>query len=98
MRRSCGVSSPRICISACVEAAVHGGRLKAASICVPRETSGDARIVAIAGDGADTLRDVQISIDGSTADGPGTGRHGVSHAGAVHQQRLPKRCPYRALA
>jgi PAS domain S-box-containing protein len=53
------------------EAAVHGGRLKAASICVPHETSGDARVVAAAGEGADTLRGVQISIDGSTAVGRG---------------------------
>ncbi|HEY2463291.1 MAG TPA: response regulator [Steroidobacteraceae bacterium] len=53
------------------EAAVHGGRLKAASICVPREDEGDARVVAAAGENADTLRDVQISIDGSTAIGRG---------------------------
>ncbi|MEO7209097.1 MAG: response regulator [Steroidobacteraceae bacterium] len=53
------------------EAAVHGGRLKAASICVPRETSGDATIVAIAGESADSLRDVQISIDSSTEVGRG---------------------------
>ena len=65
------VSSPEDLYQRVVEAAVHGGRLKAASICVPRETSGDARIVAIAGDGADTLRDVQISIDSSTAVGRG---------------------------
>jgi two-component system, sensor histidine kinase and response regulator len=53
------------------EAAVHGGRLKAASICVPHEASGDAKVVAAAGEGADTLRDAQISIDGSTAVGRG---------------------------
>jgi two-component system, sensor histidine kinase and response regulator len=53
------------------EAAVHGGRLKAASICVPRETAGDAQVVAVAGEGADTVRDVQISIDSSTAIGRG---------------------------
>ncbi len=53
------------------EAAVHGGRLKAASICVPRETSGDAKIVAVAGEDADTVRDVQISIDSATAVGRG---------------------------
>jgi len=65
------VSSPEDLYQRVCEAAVHGGRLKAASICVPRETSGDAKIVAIAGEGADTLRDVQISIDNSTAVGRG---------------------------
>jgi len=53
------------------EAAVHGGRLKAASLCVPHETSGDAKVVAAAGEGADALRDAQISIDSSTAVGRG---------------------------
>jgi two-component system, sensor histidine kinase and response regulator len=53
------------------EAAVHGGRLKAASICVPSETSGDAGVVAAAGEGADALRGVRISIDSSTAIGRG---------------------------
>ena len=53
------------------EAAVHGGRLKAASICVPHETSGDAKVVAAAGEGADALRDAKISIDSSTAVGRG---------------------------
>lgn len=53
------------------EAAVHGGRLKAASMCVPHEAAGDAKVVAAAGREADTLRDVQISIDGSAAIGRG---------------------------
>jgi PAS domain S-box-containing protein len=53
------------------EAAVHGGRLTAASICVPNETSGDAKVVAAAGEGADALRDARISIDSSTAVGRG---------------------------
>jgi PAS domain S-box-containing protein len=65
------VSSPEDLYQRVCEAAVHGGRLKAASICVPRETSGDAKIVAIAGEGAEALRDVQISIDSSTAIGRG---------------------------
>ncbi len=92
------VSSPEELYQRVCEAAVHGGRLKAASICVPHETSGDAKIVAVAGEGADTLRGVQISIDSATADRPGTGRHRVSHAGSLHQQRLPKRFAHRALA
>jgi PAS domain S-box-containing protein len=65
------VSSPEDLYQRVCEAAVHGGRLKAASICVPRETSGDAQVAAAAGDGADALRDVQISIDSSTAVGRG---------------------------
>jgi two-component system, sensor histidine kinase and response regulator len=53
------------------EAAVHGGRLKAASICVPCDAFGDVKVVAAAGEDADTLRDVRISIDSSTAVGRG---------------------------
>jgi PAS domain S-box-containing protein len=65
------VSSPEELYQRVCEAAVNGGRLKAASICVPYETSGDAKIVAVAGEGADTLRGVQISIDNSTPVGRG---------------------------
>jgi PAS domain S-box-containing protein len=65
------VSLPQDLYQRVCEAAVHGGRLKAASICVPREASGDAKIVAVAGEGADTVRDLQISIDASTAIGRG---------------------------
>jgi len=65
------VSSPEDLYQRVCEAAVHGGKLKAASICVPREASGDAQVAAAAGDGADALRDVQISIDSSTAVGRG---------------------------
>src|ERR1700685_2245365 len=65
------VSSPEDLYQRVCEAAVHGGRLKAASICVPREASGDAKVVAVAGEDADSLRDVQISIDSSTAIGRG---------------------------
>jgi two-component system, sensor histidine kinase and response regulator len=56
----------RIC-----EAAVHGGRLLAASICVPGEHSANAQIVAVAGASAEKLRDVRLSIDGSTPEGRG---------------------------
>jgi PAS domain S-box-containing protein len=56
----------RIC-----EAAVHGGRLLAASVCIPGPSSADAQIVAIAGAGADTLRNVRLSIDASTPAGCG---------------------------
>jgi two-component system, sensor histidine kinase and response regulator len=63
---SAGELYQRVC-----EAAVHGGRLRAASICVPREGAGDAQIIAAAGEGADTVRNVNISIDGFTAIGRG---------------------------
>jgi PAS domain S-box-containing protein len=53
------------------EAAVHGGRLLAASICVPGEHSADATIAAVAGAGAERLRNVHMSIDGSTPEGRG---------------------------
>ena len=65
------VSSPEELYQRVCEAAVNGGRLKAASICVPYETSGDAKIAAVAGEGADTLRGVQISIDNATPIGRG---------------------------
>jgi len=65
------VSSPEELFQRVCEAAVHGGRLKAASICVPSEESGTAKMVAVAGEGADAVRDVQISIDSSTAVGRG---------------------------
>jgi PAS domain S-box-containing protein len=65
------VSSPEELYQRVCEAAVHGARLKAASICVPSATSTDAKIVAVAGEGADSLRDAQISIDSSTAIGRG---------------------------
>jgi PAS domain S-box-containing protein len=53
------------------EAAVHGGRLLAASICVPGEHSGDAQIVAGAGVGADKLRNMRLSIDSGAPEGRG---------------------------
>ena len=64
-------ASPQDLYQRVCEAAVHGGRLHAASICVPREPSGDAQIVAVAGAGAEKLRDVHLSIDGSTPEGRG---------------------------
>jgi PAS domain S-box-containing protein len=48
---------------------VHGGRLLVASLCVPREDSTDAQIIAVAGAGADKLRDVRLSIDASIPEG-----------------------------
>jgi PAS domain S-box-containing protein len=65
------VSSQKDLYQRVCEAAVHGGRLLAASICVPGEHSADAQIVAVAGSGADQLRDVQLSSDGATPEGRG---------------------------
>jgi two-component system, sensor histidine kinase and response regulator len=63
------VTTPEDLFQRVCEAAVHGGRLLAASLCVPREHSTDAQIIAVAGAGADTLRDVRLSIDASIPEG-----------------------------
>src|SRR5882757_3258738 len=65
------VASPEDLFQRVCEAAVHGGRLLAASICVPSENSADARIIAAAGVGAEKLRDVRLSIDVATPEGRG---------------------------
>jgi PAS domain S-box-containing protein len=65
------VSSPEDLFQRVCEAAVHGGRLLAASICIPSEHSADARIIAVAGAGAEKLRGVRLSIDQSTPEGRG---------------------------
>jgi PAS domain S-box-containing protein len=65
------VSSPEDLYQRVCEAAVHGGRLLAASICVPGENSADAKIAAVAGAGAERLRNVHLSIDGATPEGRG---------------------------
>jgi PAS domain S-box-containing protein len=65
------VASPEDLYQRVCEAAVHGGRLLAASICVPGEHSADARIVAVAGAGAEKLRNMRLSIDSSTPEGRG---------------------------
>ena len=63
------VASPEELYQRVCEAAVHGGKLLAASLCVPRENSMDAQIVAVAGAGAEHLRDVRLSIDASLPEG-----------------------------
>jgi PAS domain S-box-containing protein len=65
------VASPEDLYQRVCEAAVHGGRLLAASICVPGERSADAQIVAVAGAGAEKLRNMRLSIDSSTPEGRG---------------------------
>lgn len=65
------VSSAQDLYQRVCEAAVHGGRLLAAAVWIPAPNSTDAQIVAIAGVGADALRNVRLSIDGSTPAGRG---------------------------
>src|SRR5450631_270712 len=64
-------ASPQDLYQRVCEAAVHGGRLIAASICVPGEDSADAQIAAAAGVSAEKLRQVHLSIDSTTAEGRG---------------------------
>ena len=63
------VASPEDLYQRVCEAAVHGGKLLAATLCVPRENSMDAQIVAVAGEGAEHLRNVRLSIDASIPEG-----------------------------
>ncbi|HEX3398601.1 MAG TPA: response regulator [Steroidobacteraceae bacterium] len=65
------VSSPEDLYQRVCEAAVHGGRLIAASVCVTPEHTTDAQIVAVAGSAAERFRDLQLSTDGSTPKGRG---------------------------
>jgi two-component system sensor histidine kinase/response regulator len=66
------------------EAAVSGGKLLAASVCVLDEASGVARVVAAAGVSADKMRDVRLPIDGSTPEGRGlAGTAFRSHAPCI---------------
>jgi len=46
------VTTPEELYQRVCEAAVHGGRLLAATLCVPREHSTDVQIIAVAGAGA----------------------------------------------
>jgi two-component system, sensor histidine kinase and response regulator len=63
------VTTPEDLYQRVCEAAVHGGRLLAASLCVVSENSKDAQIIAVAGAGADTLRDARLSVDASIPEG-----------------------------
>ncbi|HSZ10016.1 MAG TPA: response regulator [Steroidobacteraceae bacterium] len=63
------VTTPEDLYQRVCEAAVHGGRLLAATLCVPREHSTDVQIIAVAGAGADTLRNARLSIDASVPEG-----------------------------
>jgi len=55
-------TSPEDLYQRVCEAAVHAGRLLAASICVPGRHPADAQIVAVAGAGAEKLRDVHLAF------------------------------------
>jgi two-component system sensor histidine kinase/response regulator len=65
------VGSPEELYQRVCEAAVRGGKLLAASICVPSEHTGAAQIVAVAGAGAEKLRNTRLSIDGAAPEGRG---------------------------
>jgi PAS domain S-box-containing protein len=53
------------------EAAVHAGRLLSASICLPDETLTNAKMIAAAGESAERLRSVPLSIDSAVPHGRG---------------------------
>ena len=55
-------TSPEDLYQRVCEAAVHEGRLLAASICVPGEHPADAQIAAVAGAGAEKLGDVHLGF------------------------------------
>jgi PAS domain S-box-containing protein len=65
------VSTPEDLYQRVCEAAVQGGKLLAASVCVPDAHSAAARVVAVAGASAEALRGVRLSIDGSAPEGRG---------------------------
>jgi PAS domain S-box-containing protein len=65
------------------DAAVHGGKFRAASIFLPEAAGAlDARVAAVAGVGAERLRDLRISLD----EGDPAGRGLVGNA---YRQRVP---------
>ena len=64
------------------EAAVQGGKLLAASVCVPDSDSADARVIAVAGASAEKLRDVRLSIDAAAPEGRGL-------VGSAFRSQLP---------
>jgi PAS domain S-box-containing protein len=95
------VTTPEDLYQRVCEAAVHGGRLLAASLCVPREHSTDAQIIAVAGAGADKLRDVHLSMDASIPEGRSlVGTAFRSQAPCVSHDFLadPRTAPWHALA
>ncbi len=53
------------------DAAVNGGKLLAASVCLPSASASDAHIAAAAGLGADQLKAARISLDASSEAGRG---------------------------
>jgi PAS domain S-box-containing protein len=62
--------TPTQLYQAICDAAVHGGKFLGASVCIP-DGLRDAKIAAVTGPGADQLRSVRISLDGTTAEGQG---------------------------
>ena len=64
------VETPNELYQKVCDAAVHGGKFLAASICIP-EDGLEAKIAAVTGLGADQLRAVRISVDATTPEGQG---------------------------
>ncbi|HEY2145214.1 MAG TPA: response regulator [Steroidobacteraceae bacterium] len=65
------VATPEELFQRVCEAAVRGGQLLAASICTPDVDSASARVVAAAGESADELRAIPLSMDGAAPQGRG---------------------------
>jgi PAS domain S-box-containing protein len=65
------VSTPEELFQRVCEAAVQGGKLLAASVCVPDAHSAAASVIAVAGASSEQLREVRLSIDGSAPEGRG---------------------------
>jgi PAS domain S-box-containing protein len=63
------VATPEDLFQRVCEAAVRGGRLLAVGMCTPEEASAGAHIVAAAGESAETLRAIPLSIDDGTPQG-----------------------------
>jgi PAS domain S-box-containing protein len=64
------VETPNELYQKVCDAAVHGGKFLAATICIP-DGSLEAKIAAVAGVGSEKLRSVRISVDPATPDGQG---------------------------
>ena len=65
------VASPDELYQQVCDAAVHGGKFLAASVCLADADSSDALIAAVTGPDADKMRSVHISLSEHTAEGRG---------------------------
>jgi PAS domain S-box-containing protein len=64
-------SAPEDLYQRVCDAAVDGGKFLAATICLPCPGKNEARATAVAGPGAERLRDVPISLDPANPEGQG---------------------------